>query len=83
MTLAAFAKSKGYTLAEFQALQARIAGTADDIAGRLAAFDTTDSGMYYPVQDILDTSADHAPYLIQALKQRGVEFRENNSLWRY
>ena len=81
--LAKYAKAKGMNLQEYKDLLAELEQTADRIlenaknCGKYAI----DSGMYYPTSEILD-DGEYAPYIIQLLKQRGVEFRDNGELWR-
>ena len=45
----------------------------------------TGTGIYYPVNDIITPGGDSSikGFMIQELKQIGVEFIENDSLWRY
>ena len=81
--LAKYAKAKGMTREQYQNLVAELGQAADRIlenaknCGKYAI----DSGMYYPTSEILD-EGEYAPYIIQMLKKRGVEFRENGTLWR-
>ena len=81
--LAKYAKDKGMCREQYHALSADIIQTADNIlenvknCGKYAI----DSGMYYPVNEILEVG-EIMPYIISMLKKRGMEFIENNTLWR-
>lgn len=81
--LAKYAKDKGMSREQYQALLAELNQTADNIlenvknCGKYAI----DSGMYYPVNEILEDN-EFTPFIICMLKKRGMEFIENNTLWR-
>jgi hypothetical protein len=81
--LVKYAKSKGMNLEQFRELEAELGQTADKILENIKTCGkyAIDSGMYYPTGEILD-DGELAPYITWMLKQRGVEFRENGTLWR-
>jgi hypothetical protein len=83
MTLANLAKKKGFTIMEYQNLKHNINAVCDGIIQQIPD-SKKDNGMYYPIADILPHNTDREllPYYIQSLKLKGVEFRENNTLWR-
>ena len=84
MTLSAYCYKKGFTLEQYETLRQNI----DTITTALIQ-QIPDSkkghGMYYPITDIIpyNTDADMKPFYIQSLKQKGVEFYDNNQYWRY
>jgi hypothetical protein len=83
MTLGEYAYKKGYKLTEYEILKKNIDSITDCIIQQIPD-SKKDNGMYYPIADILPHNTDREllPYYIQSLKLKGVEFRENNTLWR-
>jgi len=81
--LAKYAKDKGMNLEQYKALSAELNQTADRILENVKSCGkyAIDSGMYYPVNEIL-ADGEYTPYIICMLKKRGMEFIENNTLWR-
>jgi hypothetical protein len=84
--LAKLCKSKGMNLKQYEYTVQELENTADRIletvktCGKYAI----DSGMYYPTNEILnDSTGDFKPFIIYALKQRGMEFIDNGTLWRF
>jgi hypothetical protein len=89
MTLCNFAHGKGMTLNQYITLKDNISATAAAIVETIKQDhpERIDTGIYYDVADILTPSDDGEqgellPYIIQALKKLGMEFTENNTLWR-
>lgn len=84
MTLSSYAYKKGLTLEEYERLKANIDAITDAIIQLIPA-SKKDNGMYYPINDILQFDPNHTeliPFFIQSLKQKGMEFYDNNKLWR-
>lgn len=85
MTLASYCKVLGYSLEQFNAKSEEIENIADQIVQGIKLYfpEFVDSGMYYELYYIIPNDMDFKPYVIQALKKRGVEFIDDNTLWRY
>lgn len=85
MTLAQFAKSKNMTYEEYQTLEANIKTLADVTLNKIKQLHKTDTGVYYPIDEIIHPLADIniKAFLIMELKKSGVEFYDNNTLYRY
>ena len=84
MILSQYAHKKGYTIDQYYTLENNINSITDCIITQIPA-SKKDNGMYYPLTDILPHNTDREllPYYIQSLKKKGVEFYDNNTLWRY
>jgi len=80
---ARYCKAQGMNLEQFVQAQLEIDAQADAIINRVSAHETAGSGLYHPACSIIRSSAPTAPFLVQALKRRGMEFYDNNSMWRY
>jgi hypothetical protein len=85
MTLAQFAKSKNMTYEEYQTLEANIKILADATLNKIKQLHKTDTGVYYPIDEIIHhmTDVDIKNFIIYELKKQGVEFYDNNTLYRY
>lgn len=88
MTLSNYAYNKKMTLAQYELLESNINNASDAIIQNIKNLHPTDTGIYYPVNEIIKVNADNSnsdlvPYIIQSLKSKGVEFYDNNTLYRY
>ena len=85
MNLAKYAKSKNMTLQEYETLDQNIKNTAEALKNYYCSMYKKDTGMYYDIKILFNTSIlnDINLFTIQALKQIGFEFIENNTLFRY
>ena len=84
MTLASYCHKKGMNLSQYETLKQNIDTITTALIQQIPN-SKKDNGMYYPIIDILsyNTDADMKPFYIQSLKQKGVEFYDNNQYWRY
>ena len=85
MNLAKYAKNKNMTLKEYETLKNNIEQTAMAIKQNYCSMYKTDTGMYYDIKILFNTSNlnDIQKFILQELKQIGFEFIENNTLFRY
>lgn len=85
MSLCDYCYKKGMTLEQYEILEQNIKNTALAIIQNVKSMYNTDTGVYYPINEILahDTDADMKLFIIQELKKQGMEFYNNNKLWRY
>lgn len=85
MNLMKYAKNKGMTLQEYETLKNNIKNTAEAIKQNYCSMYKTDTGMYYDIKILFNTSIlnDIQKFILQELKQIGFEFIENNTLFRY
>ena len=85
MNLSQYAIKKGLNLNEYKQLKINIESIATAIISNIKTLHKIDTGLYYPVGEIINPieRTDIVPYIIQELKKQGVEFRENNTLYRY
>jgi hypothetical protein len=85
MTLAQYAKNKNMTYDEYQTLEANIKSIASATIQNVKQLHKTDTGVYYPIDEIIHYMADTdiKNFIILELKKLGVEFYDNNNLWRY
>ena len=88
MNMAKYCKEKGMSHEEYLTYKCKVENMAKKAFRVIKNNYPTDTGMYYNTEDILPLMGDkdrlfERGYAIQKLKTMGVEFRENNSLWRY
>lgn len=84
MTLASYCHKKGYTLSQYETLKQNIDTITTALIQQIPG-SKKDNGMYYPINELLpyNTDAELKPFYIASLKQKGIEFYDNNNLWRY
>ena len=85
MELSQYAYKKGMTLDKLEILEKNIKATASAII-QLAKQNfpvSIDTGVYSKTSDLLTGHGELTPYIIQELKQQGMEFIENGEYWRY
>ena len=86
MTLCDYAINKGMDIKQYEILKSNISNIADAIIQNIKNIRKIDTGVYYPINEILtisDDGNDLVPFIIIALKKKGVEFYDNNTLYRY
>ena len=85
MNMANYCYKKGMTLEQYKNYEQNIANAAQAIITFIKQNYKTNTGVYYPVNDILNYGGDliTKSFIIQALKKLGMEFYDNNNLWRY
>ena len=84
MTLCDYCYKKGMSLEQYEILQQNIKNTALAIIQNVKNMYKTDTGVYYPINDILAHNTDETmkQFIIIELKRQGMEFYDNNKLWR-
>ena len=85
MRMSLYCKNKGMNLAQYKTFQQNIKNCASAIVNSIKQNYKIGTGMYYPVNDIIsfNSDSDIKCFMIQELKQLGVEFIDNDSMWRY
>jgi hypothetical protein len=85
MNMALYCKSQGMNLSQYETFKQNIINTASAIIQCIKETYKTDTGIYYPINEILSFQSNDnmKQFIIQELKNQGVEFYDNNSLWRY
>lgn len=82
--LSKYCYNKGMNIEEYNQLKLNISNTAYAILYNIKTLHKTDTGMYYPVSEIIkDTNNDISIFIISKLKSLGVEFIDNNTLYRF
>ena len=83
MTLSKYCKNKGMNLEEYEQLKSNIKTMATALIQQIPA-SHKNNGMYYPVNELIAyNTTDIRPYLLQELRQQGIEFIEDTTLYRY
>lgn len=84
MTIGAYAKSKGLNKEEFLNLKSNIKAIATALIQQIPQ-SQKGNGMYYPISDIFpyNTNTEIKPFLLQEMKQQGLETIENGTLYRF
>lgn len=84
MSLSDYCYKKGMNLQQYETFKHDIKNTATVIIQNIKAMYKTDTGVYYPINEILAFNSDEIKqFIIQELKKQGMEFYDNNKLWRY
>lgn len=85
MRISLYCKNKGMDLAQYKRFQKIVKDAALAIVMLIKQNYKTGTGMYYSINDIIafNSDPDIKCFMIQELKQIGVEFIENDSMWRY
>lgn len=80
MSLCKYCKDQGMTLEQYRNFEQNLESTAQAIKSQLHY----NGGMYYPIAEILphNTNEDIESFLIQELKKLGIEFFDNDTLYR-
>ncbi|WP_101773499.1 hypothetical protein [Peptostreptococcus faecalis] len=71
---------------DFRRYKKNINNIAKNILEEIKVIHPTDTGMYYEtteLKDLNEHSAEERSFIINDLKKMGVEFIENNTLYRY
>jgi len=84
MQLSKFAKDKGMTLEEYLTLEGNIMSMATATIELIKATYITDNGVYHEITEVEMLYKDYElkPFVLQELKEQGLEFIENGTLWR-
>lgn len=85
MNLVKYAKSKGMNLEQYETLKSNVEQIAIAILEVIKTLHKPDTGVYYPTNEIIHymSDAELKGYIIVELKKLGVEFFDNNTLYRY
>jgi len=73
MTIAAYCKAQGMNIDAYNQFKQNIENTAAAIIQNVKSLYTTDTGMYYPINDIINpvnTNDNMKCFIIQALKNK-------------
>jgi hypothetical protein len=85
MTIANYCKSQNMTLAQYEQYTSNIKIIASTIYSLAKTLHKTDTGIYHPINEILTYTGIHTQqeqFIINELKQLGMEFYNNNTEWR-
>lgn len=82
MILSQYARNKKLSKKEYFQLKENVANTALAVIEHIKTLYQIDTGVMYDVGEIL-TDGELKPFIIQELKRLGVEFRMNDTLYRY
>jgi hypothetical protein len=85
MNMAKYCKDKGFTLEQYETLKGNIDATAQATLLIIKGLHKPDTGVYYPVDEIFNPESDETikGFIMVELKRLGVEFFDNNTLYRY
>ena len=84
MEMSKYCKQKGMTLKEYKQFETNIKNTALAIYQTALTLHKADTGIYYPVTEIISflSDIDVKCFIIQALKALNMEFYDNSTLYR-
>jgi len=85
MTMSNYCHAEGMSFAQYEQYQANIKTIASAIFTLAKTLHKTDTGVYYPVGEIITYTGIHTPqedFIINELKSLGMEFYDNNTEWR-
>ena len=85
MNMSNYCKSEGMNFEQYEQYETNIKTVAQAIYSLAKSMHKTDTGVYYPVNEILTYTGIHTPqegFIINELKSLGMEFYNNNTEWR-
>ncbi len=84
MNMAKYCRSKNMDLQEYKNFKTNIENTAIAILDNIRKLHKIDTGIYHSITEILHYNGNEIQgFLIMELKKLGVEFINNNELYRY
>ena len=85
MNIASYCKGIGFSLIQYETFEANIKETASAILQNIKTLHKPDTGIYYSINELFNIESDATikGFIIQELKKLGVEFYDNNTLYRY
>jgi len=85
MDMATYCKRQGMTLAQFEQYQTNIKTTAQALFDLAKSLHKTDTGIYYPINEIMTYTGQHTQqeqFILNALCALGMEFYNDRTEWR-
>ena len=85
MNIAKYCKGLGMNLEQFETFDNNMKATATALLQVIKQNHKAGTGVYYPTDELFAEESDEAikGFIIQELKNLGVEFYDNNTLYRY
>ena len=85
MSIASYCHKIGFTLIQYETFESNIKETAKSLVQVIKQNHKIDTGVYYPINELcaIESDATIKGFIIQELKKLGVEFYDNNTLYRY
>jgi len=85
MNIASYCHKIGMDLKQYETFESNIKSTASAILQNIKSLHKPDTGIYYSVNELFNIESDAIikGFLIQELKTLGVEFYDNNTLYRF
>jgi len=85
MNMAKYCKNEGFTLEEYETFRENIKASAKAILEVIKGLRKPNTGVYYPINEIFNSESDEVlkGFITIELKRLGVEFFDDNTLYRY
>jgi len=85
MNMADYCFEKGMDIGQYECYERNINIIADSIIELIKQNYHIGNGIYHEINEIINPIGDKIQigFIIQSLKSKGVEFFDNNTLWRY
>ena len=82
MNMARYCKELGMNLEEFRAYKKAVQDEAQEIFNKAQTIRPQDTGMFFPTSELLEVTGERDYFIINALKELGMEFLDNGTLYR-
>lgn len=82
MNMAKYCKDRGMTIEQYKQFASNIAAIAQGIIMYVKSMYICGNGVYHDVKEIGIKQGENTPFIIAELKKQGMEFFDNNTLFR-
>ena len=82
MNIGRHCKNLGMNLQEFKAYEKAVKEEAQELFNKAKIIRPQDTGMYFPISELLNVTEERDYFIINELKKLGMEFIENSTLYR-
>ena len=82
MNIGRYCKELGMNLEEFKAYEKAVKEEAQEIFNKATTIRPQDTGMYFPISELLNVTDERDYFIINELKKLGMEFIENGEFYR-
>ena len=85
MNMAKYCHNKGMTYEQYQTFKDNITKAAEAAILHIKSMYKTDTGIYHPITELFPHTGQETEtyyFILQEMKNQGVEFYDNNKYWR-
>ena len=82
MNIARYCKELGMDLQGFKAYEKAVKEEAQELFNKATTIRPQDTGMYFPISELLEVTEERDYFILNELKKLGMEFIENGAFYR-